>query len=307
MTGYGGKEAIRLTADAPEPVPGKGQVLIQVHAAGVNPFDITVREGRARQMAELDFPATPGGDFAGVIAAVGEDVEGLSKGDAVYGQAGALSGQGSFAEYTPVKAGQVAAKPRTLDFLQAAALPLTATSAYQAMVNHINLQKGQKILIHGGAGGIGSLAIQLAKHLGAYVATTASAKDAEFVKSLGADRVIDYKSQDFARLIKNYDAVFDTIGGETNRKSYRVLKPGGKLVSMVAQPDEALAKKCGIAYTSQFTRTTSERLAKVAELVDSGTIKPQIDRIFTLEQAAEALEYLKTGHPRGKVVIKIRS
>lgn len=284
-------------ADAPKPVPSKGQVLVEVRAAAVNPFDLTVREGRARKMKELDFPATLGGDFAGVI---------IGTGKAVYGQAGALSGQGSFAEYTVVKEAQMAPKPKSLDFTEAAALPLAATSAYQALVDHMDLQKGQEILIHGGAGGIGSLAIQLAKHLGAHVATTVSGRDKDFAKHLGADNVLDYKTQDFAEIIKDYDAVFDTVGGETNKKSYAIIKPGGKLVSMVAQSDEALVNKYKIEYTAQFTRTTTARLEKVSELIDKSAFKPRVDKVFSLDQAAEALEYLRTGHPRGKVVIHIK-
>jgi NADPH:quinone reductase-like Zn-dependent oxidoreductase len=306
ITKYGGQESLRVTGDAAKPAAQKGQVLVEVYAAGVNPFDITVREGRARQMAELDFPATLGSDFAGVVSGVGDGVDGFSEGEAVYGQASPLSGQGSFAQYTPVKATQLAAKPETIDFTEAAALPLAGVSAYQALVDHMDLRKGQKILVHGGAGGIGSLAVQLAKHLGAYVAATASAKDADFVKSLGADEVIDYESRDFAETIKDYDAVLDTVGGETNAKSYAVLKPGGKLVSMAAQPDEALAGKHQIGYTAQFTRVTQERLNAIAALVDEGALKPAIDKVFPLEKAAEAMEYLKTGHPTGKVVIRIK-
>lgn len=306
ITKYGGQDSLRVTDDAAKPAAQKGQVLVEVYAAGVNPFDVTVREGRARQMAELDFPATLGGDFAGVVAEVGEGVEGFGEGEAVYGQASPLSGQGSFAQYAPVKVTQLAAKPRTIDFSAAAALPLAGVSAYQALVDHMHLQKGQKILIHGGAGGIGSIAIQLAKHLGAHVTATASAKDADFVKDLGADEAIDYKSQDFTKLVKDYDAVFDTVGGETNHKSYTVLKPGSTLVSMVAKPDEELVQKYRIDYTAQFTLTTTDRLKAVAELVDNEAIKPQVDKVFPLDQAAEALEYLKTGNPKGKVIIRIK-
>jgi alcohol dehydrogenase len=304
LTEYGGKEALKVVNDAPKPSAGKGEVLVEVRAAAVNPFDVKVREGMVRQMAELDFPATLGGDFSGVVA---EDGEGFSKGQAVYGQAGALGGRGSFAEFTPVKASQLASKPESIDFTTAAALPLVTVSAYQTLVDHMKLQKGQKILIHGGAGGIGSMAIQLAKHLGAYVATTAAAEDMDFVKSLGADEIIDYKAQDFADIIKDYDAVFDTIGGETNRKSYGVLKQGGTLVSMVAQADDQLVEEKSIHYVSQFTRVTPERLKAVTELVDGGVLKPQIDKIFPLDEAAEALEYQKTGGPKGKVVIKVAS
>jgi len=302
---YGGQDAIQ-TQEAPRPVPAEGEVLIEVHAAGVNPFDVKVREGKVRGMAELDLPATLGGDFAGVVSELGRGVSGFEPGQAVYGQAGALSGRGSFAEFTPVKAEQLAPKPNAVDFVEAAGLPLVGSSAYQALVDHMDLQAGQKILIHGGAGGIGSIAVQLAKHLGAYVAATAGADDVDFVKNLGADEVVDYRSQDFSELIHGYDAVYDTVGGETNRRSYAVLRPGGALVSMAAKPDEELVKKYGIKYVSQFTRTTTERLGKVAELVDSGTLKPYVDKVFVLEQAAEAVEYIKSGHHRGKVIIEIK-
>jgi NADPH:quinone reductase-like Zn-dependent oxidoreductase len=171
----------------------------------------------------------------------------------------------------------------------------------------MHLQNGQKILIHGGAGGIGSVAIQITKHLGAYVATTASAADADFVKKLGADEVIDYKTQDFAEIIKDYDAVYDTIGGETNKKSYTVLKPGGALVSMVEKPNEELVQKYNVKYTAQFTHVTPERLNAISALVEQGVIKPIVDKVFPLDQAAEALEYLKTGQPKGKVVIQIKT
>lgn len=306
ITGYGGQDALKITADAPRPTAGPGQVLVEVHAAGINPFDVKVRDGSVRHMAELDFPATLGGDFAGTVAELGEGVSGLEPGQEVYGQAGALSGRGSFAEYVPAPAAQVAAKPTSLDFVQTAALPLVSVSAYQALIDHADLQKGQKVLVHGGAGGIGSVAIQLAKHLGAYVATTVSAADADFVKDLGADQVIDYKNQDFTELIKDYDVVFDTVGGETNLKSYEVLKPGGALVSMVAKPDEDLVKKHGIRYAAQFTRVTPERLNAITEFVDQGVLKPIIDKTFRLDEAAAALEYQKTANPRGKVVIKVK-
>ncbi len=307
IKGYGGKDALEVVSDAPKPQAKNGEILVEVYAAGVNPFDWKVREGLTRSMAELDFPATLGGDFAGVVAAVGEGVDGFEPGQAVYGLAGALSGQGSFAEYAPVKASQAAAKPDGPTFTEAAALPLAAVSAYQALVDHMNLQSGQKILIHGAAGGIGSIAVQLAKHLGAYVAATAAASDADFVKGLGADEVIDYKTQDFTEIIKDYDAVFDTVGGETNIKSYEVLKSGGTLVSMAAQANDALAKQHGITYVSQFTQATPERLQAVTSLVNDGAIKPIVDKTFSFDQAAEALEYQNTGSPKGKVVIQIRT
>jgi len=304
---YGKPEVVHLNSQAVRPSPAADQVLVAVYAAGVNPFDLTVVEGRAQSMAQLEFPATLGGDVAGIVADIGEAVSGFTVGQPVYGQACPLSGQGSFAEFTPVKAQQLAAKPASLDFTVAAALPLVGSSAYQALVDHLNLQAGHKILIHGGARGIGSLAIQLAKHLGAYVATTAGPAELEFVKKLGADEAIDYSSQDFSQLLHDYDAVYDTVGGETTIKSYAVLKPGGALVSMVAQPDPELVKKHHITFTAQFTQTTTERLTKVAELVEAGALQPQIDRIFPLREAAAALQYLKTGHPKGKVILQVKS
>lgn len=307
ISGYGGKDVLRTVETAEKPVAGPGRVLVEVQAAGVNPFDWKVREGMAKDWISQEFPLTLGGDVAGTVAELGEGVSGFEIGQPVFGQASAVSGEGSFAEFTPVKAGSLAAKPRSLDFVQAAALPLAATSAYQALVDHLNLQAGQKILIHGAAGGIGSFAVQIAKHLGVYVAATAGAKDLDFVRSLGADEVIDYQSQDFTTIVKDYDAVFDTVGGETNRKSYDVLKPGGTLVAMNDQPDEAKVAAARINYVAQQSRSTSERLQKVAELADQGAIKVTVDRVFPLEQAAEALEYLKTGHPRGKVVLKIKN
>jgi alcohol dehydrogenase len=302
---YGGRDVVQVNDSVPKPTIGPGQILVAVQAAGVNPFDYKVREGQVRQMVELHFPATLGGDVAGTVVEIGPEVTGFEVGQAVYGQAGALSGQGSFAEFTPVKANQLAAKPVNTDFVSAASAPLASVSAYQALVDYLQLKPGQKILIHGGAGGIGSLAIQLAKHLGAYVATTAAAADTDFVKGLGADEVVDYKTQDFSEPLHGYDAVYDTVGGETNTKSYKVLKPGGALVSMVAPQDDNLVVQYRILYTHQSTQVTNARLAAVAKLIDDKVLHVNIDKVFPLEQAAEALEYLKVGRPRGKVVIRV--
>ncbi len=303
---YGEADVLKYTDHADQPQPDIGQVLMQVHAASANPFDVKVRSGAVKDMFSLTFPATLGGDCAGVVAAIGERVSGFEVGQAVYGQANALSGHGSFAEFTPVKAESLAAKPESVDFDTAAALPLVSISAYQALVDHMELQAGQKILIHGGAGGIGTMAIQLAKHFDAYVITTASVEDIDFVKSLGADEVIDYKAQDFSQVVSDLDAVFDTVGGETNQKSYDVLKSGGALVSMVEAVDESKAQQKQLRYTHQFTRVTTERLTEIAKLIDAGDLTIHIDKIFPLEQAAEALDYLATGHPRGKVVIQVK-
>lgn len=303
---YGDKNVMHTVADAQKPTAGPGEVLIEVRAASVNPFDVKVRGGLARQMRELTFPATLGGDFAGTVAELGEGVSGLQVGQAVYGQANALGGQGSFAEFTAAKATSTSPKPTTVDFIQAAALPLAAVSAYQALVDHIGLQRGQKILIHGGAGGIGTIAIQLAKHLGAHVITTATKEDEPYVRELGADEVIDYTTQHFETMLTDLDAVFDTVGGDTYTKSYQVLKQGGMLVSMVGHPDESLNQRYGIEPVAQFTQVTPERLTKVTELVDQGVLKVHIDKVFSLEEAADALGYLETGKHHGKVVIRIQ-
>lgn len=238
---------------------------------------------------------------------VGEGVSGFKKGDEVYGQAIVLGGgSGSFAEFAIVNAKSIAYKPKSLSHVEAAALPLAGVSAYQALVDHIGLSKGKKILIHGGAGGIGTFAIQIAKHLRAYVAVTAGTDSMKYVKDLGADEVIDYKKQSFEGLLKDYDAVFDTVGGDTYIKSFRVLKKGGSIVSMLEQPRAELTEKYGVNAIAQFTQVTNARLSNLAKLVDEDAVKVFVDRIFSLEQAGEALSYLQKGHPRGKVVLEIK-
>jgi alcohol dehydrogenase len=306
INAYGGKDVLKTVDTAPKPSITADQVLVEVHAAAVNPFDWKVREGYMQNMIPLTFPATLGGDVAGVVAEIGEDVSGVAVGDEVYGNANAVSGNGSYAEFTPVKASSLGPKPQSVDFQTAAALPLASVSAYQALVDHIGLKEGQKILIQGGAGGIGSFAIQIAKHIGAEVAATAATEDVEFVKSLGVDTVIDYKTQDFTTILKDYDAVFDTVGGDSYTKSYGVLKDGGIIVSMSEQPNEELAKEHNITALAQQSQVTTERLAKIAELVDEGIIKVNVDKVFPLDEAAEALAYIQDGKHRGKVVLKVK-
>lgn len=303
---YGDKDVLQFTDQAPKPSAGANQVLVEAYAAGVNPFDFKVRSGQAQGMAELSFPATLGGDVAGVVAEVGDGVDGFEVGQEVYGQANALSGQGSFAEFVPVAASSLAPKPESIDFVTAAALPLTSVSAYQALVDTLNVQPGQRVLIHGGAGGIGTCAIQIAKDLGAYVFTTASPDDLDYVRSLGADEAIDYTTRKFEEAATNLDAVYDTIGGETLMRSIGILKAGGQIVSMVEKPSEELMTQHEVTGSMQFTRVTPERLAAIAQLVDSGKLTVTIDKTYPLAQAAEALEYLHSGHHRGKVVLKIK-
>ncbi len=302
INAFGDKDALQIH-QVPKPVAGPGQALVEVHAASVNPFDWKLRSG---QVGDITFPATLGGDFSGVIVEIGEGATQLAVGQAVYGQADAMGGQGSFAEYTPVKVSSISPKPQGVDFLNAAALPLTAVSAYQALVDTLHLQSGQKILIHGGAGGIGGFAIQLAKHLGAHVVTTAAPQDVDYVRQLGAEEVIDYTSQKFEEQIQGCDAVFDTIGGDTYIRSFTVLKSGGQIVSMLEQPNIELAEKHHVTAYRQLTRVTTQRLEAITKLVDKGVLKITIDKVYPFEQVAEALEATHTEHHRGKILLEIK-
>jgi NADPH:quinone reductase-like Zn-dependent oxidoreductase len=304
---YGGKDVLELNQHVAKPVAGEGQVLVEVHAASLNPLDWKIRAGYLQKMAPLTMPATLGGDVSGIVAAVGASVSNLKVGDRVYGYASRLSGgSGSFAEFAAAKPTTLALAPRNAGFVEAAALPLVGASALQAIEQHIKLQRGQKILIHGGAGGIGSVAIRLAKSIGAYVATTANAGDRAYVQELGADEVIDYKKEAFEAKLKNFDAVFDTIGGDTMEKSFKVLRKGGTLVSMLGQASSELAQKTGVTAIGQLTHITTEALKRLAQLVDGGTIKVRVGKVFPLDKAKEAFELIEEGHARGKVVLEIK-
>jgi NADPH:quinone reductase-like Zn-dependent oxidoreductase len=304
---YGTADVLELNQNAPKVQAGKEQVLIEVHAASINPIDWKVRTGYMKDAVPFTMPATLGGDCCGIVAALGESTSGFKVGDRVYGYASLLSGgSGSFAEFVAAKPGTLALAPRNVGVVEAAALPLVGASAVQALEEHMKLQRGHKILIHGGAGGIGSLAIQLAKSIGAHVATTASAEDKAYVKEMGADEVIDYKSEAFEQKLRDLDAVFDTVGGATTEKSFKVLKKGGTLVSMLGQPDSKLAQQHGATAIGQLTHVTTEALQRLAQLVDSGAVKIHVDKVFPLEKAKEAFELLEKGHPRGKVVLQIK-
>lgn len=307
INAYGGAEVVEINGSAANPSAADGKVVVAVFAAGVNPVDWKMRQGYLAEMMPLSFPATLGGDFSGVIKEAGSGVSGLNVGDEIYGQAGVLlGGSGSFAEYALSLLQNVSLKPKNISHEEAASLPLAGVSAVQALFEHMKLGKEQKILIHGGAGGIGTFAVQIARHLGAAVAATASAEDAEYVKGLGADQVIDYKSQKFEDVIKDFDAVFDTVGGETYTRSFPALKKGGVIVSMIEQPNRELMEKYGVNAIAQFTQVTKERLEKLTGLVERGAVKVHIDKVFSLDEAAAALKYLETGKPKGKVVIKIK-
>lgn len=303
---YGGSDVIEINQITPMPILNAGNVLVEIKAAGINPIDWKIREGYMQQMIKLQFPSTLGMDFSGVIKQVGEKVTSsdFKQGDEVYGQAGVTNGgSGAFAELALANIDHIAHKPKRLNHLEAAALPLVGVSAWQALVENMGLSKGQKILIHGGAGGIGSIAIQLAKLIGAYISTTANVNDKQFVQGLGADQTIDYNSQKFEDLLHDYDAVFDTIGGDTYKRSFKVLKKGGTIISMLEQPNSDLIQQYGVKATFQFTQVNRQRLTKLAQWVDQNNIRINVDRTFSLDEAAKALDYQKNVHPRGKVVI----
>jgi alcohol dehydrogenase len=305
---YGGSEVVEISQRTPAPSdPSAGKALVTIKAAGVNPSDWKLREGFFKQMVPLQFPTTLGMDFSGVIEKVGASTSSdLKQGDEVYGQAGVMAGgSGAFAEMALAKVDKIAHKPKTQSHEQAAGLPLVGVSAWQALVETIGLGKGKKILIHGGAGGIGSISIQLAKHLGAYVATTASTNDIQFVKEdLGADEVIDYKTQTFENVLPHdFNAVFDTVGGETYTRSFKVLKRGGNIVSMLEQPVQELMDKFGVKAVYLFTQANRERLTRLAEWVDQNNVRVNVEKTFPLDEAREALDYQKDVHPRGKIVL----
>jgi alcohol dehydrogenase len=303
---YGSSEVVEINQSTSEPTVSSGKVLVIIKAASVNPVDWKIREGDMQQLISLQFPSTLGIDFSGVIKQVGEGVSpsDFKQGDEVYGQAGVVSGgSGAFAEMALANTKSIANKPKRLSHVEAAALPLVGVSAWKALVENIGLSKDQKILIHGGAGGIGSIAIQLAKYLGATVATTISTNDKQFVQELGADQVIDYKTQNFEDILHDYDAVFDTVGGETYRRSFKVLKKGGVIVSMLEQPNSELMNQYGVKAIFQFTQADRERLTKLAQWVDQNNIRVNVEKTFSLDEAGKALDYQKDVHPRGKVVL----
>jgi alcohol dehydrogenase len=303
-----GDPSIITIVDVEKPIAREGQVLVEVHASSLNPVDSAIRSGRVKEMMPLQFPATLGGDFAGIVTEVGAGVTSATVGDRVYGQSNAAFGNsGAFAEYTATAAAQTAKAPENVSFKDAASLPLVGVSALQALTTHINLAPNQKILINGGSGGIGTLAIQIAKHIGAYVATTATGEGITLAKQLGADEVIDYKMQDMAKVTKDFDAVFDTVGGSSLDHVLPALKDGGVVVSMVAQPNEALIAGRDITAIMQMTQVTTEALQKLATLVESGAVKPQVGKVYTLDEIANAFVARESGSIAGKVVIEIVS
>ncbi len=305
INGYGGDEVVVIRSGLSKPVVSPGKLLIKMRAAGVNPVDWKIRAGHLQNWRPVAFPFTLGMDFSGIVIETGQGVSNFKPGDSVYGMASVFSGDtGTFAEFICANASVTGLKPINIDFSAAAALPMAGVSAWQALVDYIGLSKGQKILIHGGTGGIGMFAIQIAKYLGAYVATTVSGSNKKIAKELGADEIIDYKEESFENQLKNYDAVLDTIGGETYVKSFQVLRKGGMIVSMLENPNEELIRRYDVRSILEFTETNTDRLSKLAELIEKKIIKIHIAKIFPFEEASKALNYLQYNHPIGKVVIE---
>jgi NADPH:quinone reductase-like Zn-dependent oxidoreductase len=315
--------------EMPDPELGDDDVWVEIHAASVNPLDIKIRDGKLKPVLPFRLPLILGNDLAGVVVRVGSRVRRFKPGDEVYARADTHR-IGAFAEFISIQEDAVATKPQKLTMEEAASIPLVGLTAWQALVERANVKKGQKVFIHAGSGGVGTIAIQLAKHLGAVVATTTSTANLDWVKALGADIVIDYKKDDFSRTLHDYDVILDTLGGEALEKSPRVLKPGGKLISISGPPDHQFAKDMGlpwilrpvmrllsyrirkkarrhrVSYSFLFMRESGDQLREIASLVDSGIIRPVVDRVFPFESTKEALAYVEKGRAKGKVIIKVR-
>ncbi|WP_024646030.1 NADP-dependent oxidoreductase [Pseudomonas syringae] len=325
---YGKSPEIAIT-HVPRPVIKPDELLVEVHAAGLNPIDNMITTGTFKPVLKFQLPATMGSDLAGVVIQVGNAVTRFKVGDAVFASLFDL-GRGAIAELAAVPEHAAALKPANLDFVQAASIPMVGLTSWQALKERADLQPGQKVFIPAGSGGIGTFAIQLAKHLGANVATTTSTGNIPLVRGLGADQVVDYKKQPFEQVLHGYDVVLGTTRGDTIEKAVGILKPGGNIVSLVGPLDKAfaqarqmnffftfvfglmsrkimrLARKNEVTYSFLFVRASGTQLGKIGELLENGQIKPVIDRVFPLEQAREGLEYLGQGRAKGKVVIQIR-
>jgi len=324
---YGGADPLAF-ADIARPQLRPDEMLVRIHAAGLNPIDTMIPKGTFKPMLKFKLPATLGSDLAGVVVEVGSEVTRFKVGDAVFASLFDL-GKGSLAEFAAVPERVAAHKPANLDFVQAASLPMVALTSWQALVERAQLKAGQKVFIPAGSGGIGTFAIQLAKHLGATVGTTTSGANTELVRSLGADEVVDYRTQAFEQVLQGYDAVLGTVRGDSLEKAVTILKPGSSVVSLVGPPDAAfarsrgmpfffrllfglmsrkitgLAKKRHARYSFLFVRPDGKQLAQIARLVESSTIRPVIDTVFAFADTRQAMAYLEQGRAKGKVVIQM--
>jgi NADPH:quinone reductase-like Zn-dependent oxidoreductase len=320
-----GKDGLRA-ADVPQPEVGDDDVLVKVSAAAINPLDKMVRDGEFKRLLKYQTPFVLGHDVAGVVTRVGSAVRDFQVGDEVYARPRDLR-IGTFAEYVAIDQDDVAPKPASLTLHEAAAVPLVSLAAWQALVDRAHVKPDQKVLVHAGSGGLGSTVIQLAKHLGATVATTARGENAELVRSLGADVVVDYTKEDFAEALSGYDVVLDSQGGENLEKSLTVLKPGGQAIGVAGPPDPGFAKqlrapkftgvvmgllsrkvrkqarKLGVSYSFLFMQANGGQLRELASLYDAGHLRPLIDKTFPFDQTLEALAYVEQGRANGKVVV----
>ena len=315
--------------DMPEPALRDDDVLVEIHSAGLNLLDSKIRNGEFKPILPYRTPFTLGHDVAGTVVRVGSNVRRFKPGDEIYARP--RDGRvGTFAEFIAINEADMALKPKNLTMEEAASIPLVGLTAWQVLVERARLRKGQKVLIHAGSGGVGTFAIQLAKHLGATVATTTSTANIELVKSLGTDVVIDYKKQDFEKVLSGYDVVLNSLDGDTLQKSLNVLKPGGKLISISGPPDPDFAKEQGlnwflqqvmrllsfrirrkakgrqISYSFLFMRANGEQLNQITSLIEARIIRPVMDRVFPFEATNEALAYIETGRSKGKVVVKVK-
>ena len=328
LDAYGKASRLRL-GDRPDPVVGPDDVLVEIHAAALNVIDSKIRNGEFKLILPYKPPFVLGADFAGIVRQVGADVMRFAVGDAVYGspRQGRI---GTFAERIAVDQADVALKPVNLSMEEAASIPLVGLTAWQVLVERAKLKRGQKVLIHAGSGGVGTFAIQLAKHLGLHVATTAGTSNLDLVRDLGADTVVDYKTQDFSELVSGYDVALNSLDGKTLAKSLETLKPGGKLISISGPPDPAFARQQGlnwglrlvmrllsagirakarrreIRYSFLFMQASGEQLATIATLIEGGEIRPVVDRVFPFAELNDAMAYIDTGRAKGKVVVSIR-
>jgi NADPH:quinone reductase-like Zn-dependent oxidoreductase len=301
---YGGPEVL-VYEDAPLPPIADDDVLIRVHAAAINPVDWKIREGHLQGFLNYQLPLVLGWDVSGVVETVGENVTALKPGDEVYSRPN-IEREGAYAEYIAVKASEVALKPKSVDHVHAAAVPLAAITAWHCLFESSQLSAGQRVLIHAAAGGVGSYAVQFARWKGAYVIGTASARNRDFLLELGANEVIDYQSTRFEEVVEPVDVVFDTIGGEVQERSWQIVKPGGILVSIISPPsaEQAAAHQCRSAYV--FIQPRADWLTEMAQLIDAGQVKPIVDVVLPLSQAAEAHRQSESGHTRGKIVLQVR-